>query len=179
MVDHFGKGDCHQSRTATEIDRVLEIGRLLMRLARGLHRLKQHLGSAISKTLHQRGVECRCILIEQRTHEGGWHFGQFVSAQPHQFDARTERIGRIYFTRPAQGLDRLVTIPELLMHFSKQPPDRRTVRLQLGCPLIAGRSLCIPAEIVQAITFDTESFSLIRGNGQRKIALGERLLMPA
>jgi len=66
-----------------------------MRLARGQYHLKQHRGSAISKTLHQSGVECSRILIEQQTHIGSWHFGHFVGAQPHQFDARTERIGRI------------------------------------------------------------------------------------
>ena len=42
LIDHFSKGDRHQSRTATEIDRVFEIGWLLMRLACGQHRLKQH-----------------------------------------------------------------------------------------------------------------------------------------
>ena len=57
LIDHFSKGGRREARTATEIDRVFEIGRLLMRLACRPHRLKQHRGSAISKTLHQSGVE--------------------------------------------------------------------------------------------------------------------------
>jgi hypothetical protein len=73
MIDFLGKGSGRKAGAAAKIDRALEEGGLLYRVARRQHRLEQQRRPAIAEIVHQRAVESRRVLIEQRPHIGRWH----------------------------------------------------------------------------------------------------------